>query len=195
LEGGFRTINMRNLIEEVRKFVEEESKKPTAKYGYEPYEFHLIPVRNYAVELAKKLNADVEIVEIAAWLHDIGSIINGRNNHHLTGAEIAENKLKELDYPLEKIERVKSCILNHRGSVNSHRTTLEEQIISDADTISNFDNISGLFKAAFVYENLNQREGGISVREKLQRKWNQLCLEESKNLIKSKYEAVMLLLT
>ena len=186
---------MRNLIEEVRKFVEEESKKPTAKYGYEPYEFHLIPVRNYAVELAKKLNADVEIVEIAAWLHDIGSIINGRNNHHLTGAEIAENKLKELDYPLEKIERVKSCILNHRGSVNSHRTTLEEQIISDADTISNFDNISGLFKAAFVYENLNQREGGISVREKLQRKWNQLCLEESKNLIKSKYEAVMLLLT
>lgn len=186
---------MKNLIEEVRRFVEEESKKPTAKYGYEPYEFHLIPVRNYSVELAQKLSADVEIVEIAAWLHDIGSIINGRKNHHLTGAEIAEDKLKELGYPLEKIERVKSCILNHRGSVNNYRTTLEEQIISDADTISNFDNIPGLFKVAFVYEGLNQREGGISVREKLQRKWNQLCLEESRIIIKSKYEAAMLLLT
>ncbi len=185
---------MNNFVERVRIFVEEESKKPTAKYGYEPYEFHLIPMRNYAIKLAQKLNADIEIVEIAAWLHDIGSIINGRKDHHLIGAEIAENKLKELDYPLEKIERVKSCILNHRGSVNNHRATLEEQIISDADTISNFDNISGLFKAAFIYEGLNQKEGMISVREKLQRKWNQLCLEESKNLIKSKYEAVMLLL-
>ena len=183
------------IIEEVRKFVEEESKKPNAKYGYEPYEFHLVPMRNYAVRLAEKLGADIEIVEIAAWLHDIGSIVSGRENHHITGAEIAERRLKEFSYPLEKIERVRSCILNHRGSVNNHRTTLEEQIISDADTISNFDNISGLFKAAFVYEGLSQGGAKISVREKLQRKWNQLCLEESKIIIKSKYEAAMLLLT
>jgi len=183
------------IIEEVRKFVEEESKKPNAKYGYEPYEFHLVPMRNYAVRLAEKLGADIEIVEIAAWLHDIGSIVSGRENHHITGAEIAERRLKEFSYPLEKIERVKSCILNHRGSVNNHRSSLEEQIISDADTISNFDNISGLFKAAFVYEGLSQGGAKISVREKLQRKWNQLCLEESKIIIKSKYEAAMLLLT
>ena len=183
------------IIEEVRKFVEEESKKPNAKYGYEPYEFHLVPMRNYAVRLAEKLGADIEIVEIAAWVHDIGSIVSGRENHHITGAEIAERRLKEFSYPLEKIERVKSCILNHRGSVNNHRSSLEEQIISDADTISNFDNISGLFKAAFVYEGLSQGGAKISVREKLQRKWNQLCLEESKIIIKSKYEAAMLLLT
>jgi len=183
------------IIEEVRKFVEEESKKPNAKYGYEPYEFHLVPMRNYAVRLAEKLGADIEIVEIAAWVHDIGSIVSGRENHHITGAEIAERRLKEFSYPLEKIERVKSCILNHRGSVNNHRSSLEEQIISDADTISNFDNIYGLFKAAFVYEGLSQGGAKISVREKLQRKWNQLCLEESKIIIKSKYEAAMLLLT
>ncbi len=183
-----------NIVEEIRKFVEEESKKPGAKYGYELYEFHLIPVRNYAVELAKKLGADVEVVEIAAWLHDIGSIISRRENHHITGAEIAENKLKELGYPLEKIERVKSCILNHRGSVNNLRVSLEEQIISDADAISNFDSISGLFSAALVYEGLNQEEAKISVREKLKRKWNKLQFEESKELIKEKYEAAMLLL-
>ena len=183
------------IIEEVRKFVEEESKKPNAKYGYEPYEFHLVPMRNYAVRLAEKLGADIEIVEIAAWLHDIGSIVSGRENHHITGAEIAERRLKEFRYPLEKIERVRSCILNHRGSVNNHRTTLEEQIISDADTISNFDNIEGLFRAAFVHERLTQGEARSSVREKLKRKFSQICLSESKELIKSKYEAVILLLT
>ena len=187
-------MEKKNIVEEIRRFVEEESKRPTAKYGYEPYEFHLIPMRDYAVRLARKLNADVEIVELAVWLHDIGSIINGRENHHITGAEIAEKKLKELGYPLKKIEKIKSCILNHRGSVNNNRVSLEEKIISDSDAISNFDNLSGLFKAAFVYEGLKQGEAKISVREKLRRKYEQLCLEESKTITKPKYEAIIILL-
>jgi uncharacterized protein len=182
------------LIEKIKEFVEIETKKPAAFYDNEIYKFHLTPMRNYAVQLAERLNADVEIVEIAAWLHDIGSIIKGRENHHITGAEIAEIKLRESNYPLERIERVKSCILNHRGSVNNTRVSLEEQIISDSDALSNFDNITGVFAAVLVYEKLNQEEAKISVREKLQRKYEQLFLEESKIIIKPKYEAVMLLL-
>lgn len=183
-----------NIVEEIRKFVEEESKRPTAKYGYEPYLFHLIPVRNYAIELAKKLSADVEVVEIAALLHDIGSIIYGRENHHVTGAEIAEKKLRELNYPEEKIEQIKKCILNHRGSVNNHKTTVEEQIIADADSLSHFDNLSGLFKAAFIYENLNQQEAMVNVLFKLKRSFEKLSFQESREIIKPRYEAVMLLL-
>jgi len=187
---------MKNRIEQVREFVEEESKKDTAKYGYEPYQFHLIPVRNIALKLAEKLGADVEIVEIAAWLHDIGSIINGRRDHHITGARIAEEKLRDLGYSTEKIEKVKACILNHRGSIrNGGLRNLEEKIISDADTLSNFDNLSGIFRAAFTYEGLTQGEARISVKEKLKRKWNKLYLQESKELIRPKYEAAMLLLS
>jgi uncharacterized protein len=182
-----------NILEEVRKFVEDECKKPTAKYGYEPYEFHLVPMQNYAKKLAEKLDANTEIVELAVWLHDIGSIINGRQNHHITGARIAEEKLKELNYPKDQIEKIKHCIFAHRGSNDIKGKTLEAQIISDADAISNFDNISGIFKAAFIYESLTQGEARISVREKLKRKWDKLYLQESKELIKSKYDAVMLL--
>lgn len=184
-----------NITEEIRKFVEEESRKPTAKYGYEPYEFHLIPMRNYAVKLAEKLNADIEIVEIAAWLHDVGSIVYGRENHHITGAEIAEKELKKRNYPHDKIKKIKQCILCHRGSNNLNGNSLEEKIISDSDAISNFDNVSGIFKAAFVYEKLNQGEAKKSVREKLQRKWNKLYFGESRELIKLKYDAAMLLLS
>ncbi|OGJ12783.1 hypothetical protein A3K82_02465 [Candidatus Pacearchaeota archaeon RBG_19FT_COMBO_34_9] len=183
-----------NIIEKIRQFVEEESKKPTAKYGYEPYLFHLIPVRNYAVKLAKKLGADVEVVEIAALLHDIGSIIYGRENHHVTGAEITEKKLKELGYPQEKIERVKSCILNHRGSVNNHKATVEEQIIADTDSLSHFDNLSGLFKAAFIYENLNQQEAMTNVLSKLKRSFEKLSFQESREIIKPRYDAAISLL-
>jgi uncharacterized protein len=107
--------------------VEEECKKPTSKYGYEPYPCHFVPMVKYAKKLAKRLKADEEVVEIAAWLHDVGSIIYGRDNHHITGAKIAEEKLKELGYPPEKkIELVKKCILNHRGSKQNKRETIEE---------------------------------------------------------------------
>ena len=182
------------IIEEIKKFVEEESLKPSSKYGYEPFMFHFAPTVKYALELADELGADREVVEISAWLHDIGSVIHGRENHHFTGADIAEKKLKELNYPAEKIEMVKNCILNHRGSQKNNPTSIEEKIIADADALSNFDNISGIFKAAFIYENLNQIEAKEAVRKKLENKWNQLNFENSKNIIRPKYEAVMTIL-
>ena len=108
--------------------------------------------------------------------------------------KVAEDKLKELQYPAEKIELIKKCILNHRGSQQNGRDSIEEQIIAEADVLSNFDNIAGIFKAAFIYENKTQGEAKDSVRQKLERKWKQLHFENSKKIIKPKYEAAMLLL-
>jgi uncharacterized protein len=184
-----------NIVEEVKNFVEKESKKPGSKYGYEPFTFHFASVVKYAEELADALGADKEVVSIAAWLHDIGSVIHGREDHHITGAKIAEEKLKELNYSEEKIELVKKCILNHRGSQNNNPETIEEKIISDADALSNFDNISGIFKAAFIFENLTQGEAKESARRKLENKWGKLYFENSKRIIRPKYEAAMVLLS
>ena len=182
------------IIEQVRQFVEDECQKETSKYGYEPYPFHFVPMVAHAKELAKEMNADIEIVEIAGWLHDVGSIIYGREDHHKTGAKVAKDFLTKIAYPENKIRLVEQCILGHRGSQNIERTSLEEQIIAEADVMSNFDNIAGIFKAAFVYENLDQGAAKKSVREKLERKWDQLRFAKSKEIIKPKYEAAMLLL-
>jgi uncharacterized protein len=183
-----------NIVEEIKKFVEEECKKPTSKYGYDPFLYHFTPVVKYALELAENFGGDKEVLEISAWLHDIGSIVSGRPDHHITGAEIASKKLRELDYSEEKIKLVKRCILNHRGSQQNKRETVEEKIIAEADALSAFESLSGLFGAAFVCEGKNQMEAKESVREKLQNKWNQLHFEKSKEIIKPKYEAAMLLL-
>jgi len=183
-----------NIVQEIKNFVEKECKKPSSKYGYEPFHFHFVPVVKHAKELADELGGDKEVILIAAWLHDIGSIIYGRNDHHITGAKIAEKKLKELNYPPEKIELVKKCIINHRGSQQNHRESIEEQIVAEADTMSNFDNISGIFKAAFVYEGETQGEAKDSVKRKLKNKWNQLHFKKSKEIIKPIYEAAMLIL-
>ncbi len=182
------------IVKKIRDFVESECKNSTSKYGREPFEFHFIPVAKYAEELANELKADKEVVLLAAWLHDIGSIVNGRGEHHITGAKIAEEKLKEFGYPLERIELIKGCILNHRGSRQDSRESLEEKIIAEADAISTFDAIAGLFKAALVYEGKTQDEARKSVRQKLENKWNQLHLENSKRIVRPKFEAAMLLL-
>ncbi|NCN87032.1 HD domain-containing protein [archaeon] len=186
-------VNEKNIVDKVRDFVEEECKKPTSKYGYEPFENHFKPVVQYAILLANKFGVDRELVEISAWLHDIGSIIYGRENHHITGCEIAEKKLMEFNYPKEKIELVKKCIFNHRGSKGHNLDTLEEKIIVDADSLANFDNVEGILKAAFLYENLNQLEARKSIFKKLTNKYNQLSFDYSKDIIKPKYDAVVLL--
>lgn len=183
-----------DIIEKVRKFVEDECRKSTSKYGFEPYEFHFAPTVKYAKILAKDLGGDEEIVEVAGWLHDIGSIMVGREDHHITGAKIAEEKLMEFGYSEEKIAKVVNCILHHRGSQKMEAESLEEQIIAEADALSNFDEIPGIFKAAFVYEKLSQRDARESVLRKLENKWKQLKFEKSKEIIRPKYEAVKTLL-
>ncbi len=183
------------IIKKVRAFVKTECQKPSSKYGYEPFAFHFEPVVKYAKKLANEVGADKEIVQIAAWLHDIGSIIYGRQDHHITGAKIAGKLLADLNYPPAKIKLVQKCILNHRGSINNIRKSKEEQIIAEADAMSHFDNIAGIFKAAFIYENLSQQDAQKTVRKKLQNKYRQIKTPYAKKIIKPKYDAAMLLLT
>jgi len=184
----------KNIIEEIRKFVKEECYKPTSKYGSDPYELHFVPTHNYAKRMAEESGADIEVVELAAWLHDIGSIIKGRKDHHLTGVEIAEEKLKMFGYPQDQIEKIKHCILVHRGSDSLKPETLEAKIIIEADALDVFDRLAGLFEAAYRFENLSREEARISVKQKITNKWEKLS-PLSRKLIKPKYEAAMLLLS
>ncbi|MCK5081225.1 MAG: HD domain-containing protein [Candidatus Moranbacteria bacterium] len=182
-----------SIVKEVKKFVKEKCQKPTSKYGFEPFECHFKPMVRWAKRLSNELGGDQEVILVAAWLHDIGSIVDGRENHHLTGVKIARKKLVELDYPENKIRLVEKCILNHRGSQNNKRESLEEKIVAEADVISNFDEIEGIFWYSFVHENKNQKEARKEVFDKLERKWKQLHFASSKKLLKPKIKAVRVL--
>ena len=86
--------------------------------------------------------------------------------HHIHGANIAENILKQFNYEEEKINKVKECILNHRGSVNNTKLTIEEKCVADADAISHFDSIPSLLYLAYVNKHMNIEEGRNFVVEK-----------------------------
>ena len=183
----------RSIVGKVREYVESECKKPSSKYGYEPFHDHFVPVHRYAKMLAETLGADVEIVELAAWLHDIGSIIHGREDHHLSGARIARAKLKELGYPSDRTERVAHCIMSHRGSQRIGRESPEAKIIAEADAMSHFDDLTGILQAAFVFEKQSRSEAKESTKRKLQRSWEKLS-PSAREIVRPRYDAAMLLL-
>jgi len=182
-----------DLVEEIRIYVKKECGKETNFFGMSAYNYHFVSMVKYAKQLAKETGADMEIVEIAAWLHDIGSILGDYKNHHISGAEHAGKLLAKYNYPEDRIEQIKHCILAHRGSKDIKRETIEAECIADADARSHFDNIAALFNLASVVRKLEINEARTFVKEKLQRSWKKLT-PRAKAVIKPKYETAMLLL-
>lgn len=175
----------KEIVEKVKEFVKRECEKPQAFFKG-AYIRHIIPVVRYAFQLAEKENADKEnadkeIVEIAAWLHDIASIRGDYENYHISSAKIAEQLLKSLNYPQEKIEQVKHCILSHRGSKEIKKETKEAQILADADAMSHFDDIGGILKNELFNNDKRQ------VLEKLERSYLKLS-DYAKPLVRDKLE-------
>ena len=176
----------KEILKEIIKFVEEESIKNDRGYHKE-WMIHLNSVSTNALELANKLGGDKEVVFLSAWMHDIGKIMYGKEDHHITGSDIAEKKLREMNYPEEKIEMVKHCIFSHRGSKNIKKETIEAQILADSDAMAHFEEIEDLVKAEIILggtssESLAQQ----LVNEKLIRSWNKLS-PEGKAFAKIKY--------
>ena len=183
---------MSEITGKIKKELLSRCEKFKQKNGYDFWNEHIKYVVQNAVELAKKYNADIEIVELGALLHDIAmpSEYGERERHHIYGAEIAEQLLTELKYPKDRIEKVKNCVLNHRGSENKPRNTIEEQCVADADVIAHFDSIPSLFSLAYKDMNLSISDGEIYVKKKLERDYNKLS-PRTKEILKDRYENIL----
>jgi len=179
------------MIKDIEKIVEEACKKESNYFGYRAWKYHIVPTVKFAKILAKKMNVDEEVVELAALLHDYSSVLNKDfyPEHHIHSAKLAEDILNKYNYPKEKIEIVKKCILSHRASKNVPREIKEAQIIADADSLAHFDKVNSLFYLAFVVHKMGCGEGTDWLFGKLERSWNRLS-DEAKDIIKDKYEAI-----
>ncbi|MFN6944133.1 MAG: Pycsar system effector family protein [Cytophagaceae bacterium] len=114
-------------------------------YVFDLYKNHLsqdFVFHNYqhtleTVEACKKLlkgyevsESDVEILILAAWFHDTG-YIHDYKKHEQKSFELAENYLKERNYPKEKLARILTLIAaTERGKEPEN---LLSEILVDAD--------------------------------------------------------------
>ena len=153
--------------------------------------YHIIPVVKISIEMAEKLNADIEVVEIAAYLHDVTRILGDKDNHHKTGAKYARDFLEKYEFDNKKIELIEKCIKNHRGSIKNNRETIEEKIISTADAVSHIEYPLPLFYTWYGKRKATLEDGKIEIRNKLQRSWNKIEFEYKKDEIKEKYDYLM----
>jgi uncharacterized protein len=183
------------MIDTISRIVEDACKKESNFFGYGIWKYHIVYVVGYAKMLAEKAGADVEIVEIAALLHDYAGIKDHAlsGDHHIHGAKEAEALLKTLDYPGERIERVKECILCHRGSVPREKSSVEARCVADADAMAHFATLPSLYYLAFTAHGLGVDEANAWVSAKLERSWAKLSAE-GKSIIKDRYEAYHTLL-
>lgn len=190
-----RGLFEKRMRDDIIEFLENEIKarceSPDNFFGIGCY-YHIKAVVKNAIILGNRYGADIEVIIIASWLHDVASITEYDlyEKHHIHGAKIAYEILKSMDYPFEKIEKVQKCILNHRGSDLQEKYSLEEVCVADADAISHFDSLPSLFYLAYEKRNYGIQEGIEFVRNKLKRSYNKLSAN-SKKVFEDKYNTTM----
>jgi uncharacterized protein len=185
---------MSEVVDSIKAELLKRCENYKEKYGYDFWNDHIKYVVKNSIELAKKYGADVEIVELGALLHDIAmpSELGPREEHNVYGVQIADELLTQFNYPEDRKERVKECVLRHRGSKNLPRNTIEEECVADADVLAHFDCIPSVFHLAFGKNELDLsiEEGTEFVKKKLERDFNKLS-DRTKIELKDRYENIM----
>lgn len=100
---------------------------------------HVLRVLRMAERLAERLGADLEIVRAACLLHDAAGAVPGpeaaRATHEAESARFAEAILAGEGWPPDRIAAVTHCIRAHRFRGVETPSTLEAQIVFDADKL------------------------------------------------------------
>ena len=184
---------MSEVVDSIKAELLKRCENYKKKHGYDFWNDHIKYVVKNSIELAKKYGADVEIAELGALLHDIAmpSELGPREEHNVYGVQIADELLTQLNYPEDRKERVKECVLRHRGSKDLPRNTIEEECVADADVLAHFDCIPSIFHLAFGKNELDLsiEEGTEFVKKKLERDFNKLS-DRTKIELKDRYENI-----
>lgn len=176
----------------IRRSNEFEEETKSTKDEYNIYKEHIRYVYKYVIILSENKNVDREVLELSALLHDIAMTDRNldRARHNEYGARIAEQLLRQEEYPEDKIQFVKKCILNHSSKRLAFRTSEEEQILVDADGLSHFDSIGSLYSLAHNVMGFSDEESIKFVQDKLTGDYNEMS-PEIRYLIDDKYSIIM----
>jgi uncharacterized protein len=100
---------------------------------------HTQRVHNLCMHIGQVEGADLEVLEIAAYLHDIGRSYQDESKggvcHGQKGAEMAHVLLAQ--YPISDVQKANiiHCIRSHRFRGDQQPETLEAKVLFDADKL------------------------------------------------------------
>lgn len=100
---------------------------------------HVERVVKLAMKIGKIEKTDLDVLEVAALLHDIGRKEEMKSKgsfcHAEKGAEMARVVLDSLKIEKETIDRICHCIISHRNRNNHLPKTIEAKVLFDADKL------------------------------------------------------------
>jgi uncharacterized protein len=115
----------------------EESPRQSAAHQPD----HLFRVRDRAISLARQFEkdegrrVDLEILALAALLHDIDEPYDDKEGHVMMSVGRASEILAKIGYPDERAKRVMSVIAEHSSETPTRATSDESLVLFDADKL------------------------------------------------------------
>jgi len=141
---------------------------------------HAARVKKYALMLAKRENADRDVVEIAATLHNLCCIV--KRGHPKHSAAEARKFLNSIGYPEEDIDRVYECIRRHRA-IDGHPESIEAKIIAAADSIAFLEN-KDIQRFIFKVTDRSHK----SMRERINRIYGKIHIDSARKMAKPLFD-------
>lgn len=122
-------MNKNEILKEVKSYIRKTFLEEGTGHDY----FHIERVVTNARKIVEKENADPFLVELAAWVHDIG-------DYKLHGGvdkseELITKYLKSLDLEESLITKVNEIVSQVSFSKGNKPTTIEAEIVQDADRL------------------------------------------------------------
>jgi len=176
------------IVDTIREYVAGECRSSRNAFGPAFFDEHLSVVVGYARLLGQALNADLEIIELAGWLHDISAIQDFAvlPRHPAASADIARTILQERGYPSERIERVAKCIVLHSSPVQLGNGLVEEVCVSNADAMSQIVKPAYWSYYVFRVRQFGFAEGRDWLRQRVENNWAAL-IPQARVLIEKPY--------
>jgi uncharacterized protein len=126
-------MNFEKLNVQFENFIKKEMKFDSAHDLS-----HIKRVVKNGIEIAKKENAELNIVIPACWLHDCVNVektSKDRNKGSKLSADRAIEYLKEINYPEDFLDAIYHAIHAHSFSAKVETLTLEAMVVQDADRL------------------------------------------------------------
>ncbi len=136
-------MNYSEVIEYVKKMTTENGRP--SNYPFRSRYEHTMRVYRWAIKLQAKLGGDIDIIALAALLHDIGW--DSERPHEEVGAELAVDFLDSLGVEPEIIKRVGEIIMIHEDKDTEAELSLECKIVMDADLLDEVGAVSVIWDA------------------------------------------------
>lgn len=147
---------------------------------------HVYRVYRRAIKIAEKMenkDIDMEVLKISALLHDIDQAYNEKKNHVKRSLSKAEEILKEIGYPEEKIKKVLKTISEHSSENENEPETIEGKILFDADKLDGIGAIGIARVFAFCGQNgLTPKEAIEWYKKKIEKALPRMQTEVGKEI-------------